>query len=291
MLCETYVFLGDAARSEDTLKRTLEVAERTHNQGWIAYVLAHLSGVLAQLGRWPEARQHAERAVDSARQEAPTPMSALPLLRMGDLCIFEGAWEDADRVLEEAMAVADALDDPQFRESARCSLAELAFMQGHPEQALAQLQLALTTRHPNAYLGVPLPLLASIYLETGAIDEAEDVIRRGTEQATATHLPLALVPWLRLQAVLLGTKRKWDKAEHAFTEAVALPRSLPYPHAEAQAQYEWGRMELQRGRPQHARDLLEQALAIFQRLGATPAIERAEQVLAELPRPIEPSRP
>jgi tetratricopeptide (TPR) repeat protein/transcriptional regulator with XRE-family HTH domain len=291
MLGDAYLHLGDAERAHSTVERAGELAERMRNQGWVAYVLAHQGAALAQLGRWREARQHAERAVALSRPEARTWSSVLPLLSLGDLSILEGAWEDADRFLAEAMAVADEIDDPPWKVWGRCSLAELAFMQGHPEQALAQLQLTVTTPRGEAYSPFTSPILAAIYLETGATDEAEDVIRQGSAQAAATHHPLALVPWLRLQGVLLTTKQQWNEAEQTFTEAVSLPRSLPYPYAEAQAQYEWGRMELQRGRQEEGRELLERALAIFQRLGAQPFVERVQQVLAEPPRKIDPLRP
>jgi tetratricopeptide (TPR) repeat protein len=277
-LGEAYLLLGDARQAHKTFERTLEVAERMRNWGLVAYLLGHLSAALAQLGRWPEARQHAERAVEIARLEARSWSSALPLIRMGDLCILEGAWEDAADSLAQGMAVAVELDDPQFQWWGRSIQAELALMQGHVDQALSYLEPVEETLQR---VSVPLiwTPLARVYLETGALDRAEDVIRLGTEQALALQLPLELVPWLRLQAVLLTTEQRWDEAEQAFREAVALPGSLPYPYAEALARYEWGRMELQRGQPEQARALLEEALVTFQQLGARPYVEWTEQAL------------
>jgi uncharacterized protein HemY len=86
---------------------------------------------------------------------------------------------------------------------------------------------------------------------------------------------------LRVEAMVLSHGGQWGEAEGAFTEAVSLARSTSNPYAEARALHEWGRMCLQTGVPQHAQKMLEEALAIFRRLGARPYIERAEQALAE----------
>jgi tetratricopeptide (TPR) repeat protein len=288
MLSETYLFSGDAARARDSLERQLEVTERTRNQGWVADTLANLSAALGQLGRWPEARQHAERAVALSRLEARTNTSALPLLQMAELCILEGAWEEAHRFLTEARSISEAIDHRQWAMRQRIYLAELALREGQLEQALAHLQPALQwvseSTSPFSVLlwASPYIVLARAHLETGDIDRAEAVIQEGTKVAVATRLPLASVPWLLLQAMLLARRQTWDEAEHAFEEAVSLPRSLPFPHAEAQALEGWGRMLVAAGRPALARERLLQAVAIFEQLGARQDIERTQQALAEL---------
>jgi tetratricopeptide (TPR) repeat protein len=283
MHCTEYS-TGDSPASHalETLERILEVAERARNHGWVASVLSSRSAALAQLGRWPEARQQAARAVDIARLEPRSWGSGWPLLRLGDLCILGGAWEEADRSLAEALAVAAEIDDPQWHQWGCSSLAELALMRGDPDQALAHPQHGgdPIPWGPHA-VAIPEPL-ASIYPATGALDQAEDLIGQGLEAATASRLPLEVVPWLRLRAVLLTMQAHWDEAEPTFREAVSLSRSLPYPYVEAQALYEWGCMAVRRGRPDQGRNLLQQALGIFQRLGARPYIERTEHALSEL---------
>jgi hypothetical protein len=57
---------------------------------------------------------------------------------------------------------------------------------------------------------------------------------------------------------------------------------MPYPYGEARARFEWGRMLAQDGGAEQARHLLDEALAIFQRLGAQPYIAWAERLLRPL---------
>jgi tetratricopeptide (TPR) repeat protein len=79
--------------------------------------------------------------------------------------------------------------------------------------------------------------------------------------------------------MLLTMREQWDEAAQTFVEAVTLPRSLPYPYAEAQALYEWGRMLAAAGKPTQARKRFGEALTIFQDLGAQPYVERTLQAL------------
>lgn len=74
----------------------------------------------------------------------------------------------------------------------------------------------------------------------------------------------------------------WEEATTALEEGVALARSMPYPYAEGRLLHVYGQMHIQKGEPALARERLEAALAIFQRLGARKDIEQVEQAIADL---------
>ena len=57
---------------------------------------------------------------------------------------------------------------------------------------------------------------------------------------------------------------------------------MPYPYAEARLLHVYGQMHIQKGEPGPARERLEAALAIFQRLGACRDIEQVEEAIARL---------
>jgi hypothetical protein len=58
---------------------------------------------------------------------------------------------------------------------------------------------------------------------------------------------------------------------------------MPYPYAEARLLHVCGRLHIQKGEPEAARERLEAALAIFRRLGARVDVALAEQALSTLP--------
>ena len=89
---------------------------------------------------------------------------------------------------------------------------------------------------------------------------------------------------LHLQAMVLVRQGHWAAATDALAEGLALAQapSFRYPFFEACFLHIWGQMHLNRGEPAAARERLEAALAIFQRLGARPFVARVEQDLATL---------
>jgi hypothetical protein len=68
--------------------------------------------------------------------------------------------------------------------------------------------------------------------------------------------------------------QQWDEAEQALAEAAALARTMPYPH-------EQGRLERTQGRSEQGAHRIEEAIAIFRRLGAQPDLRTAEDALKE----------
>jgi len=95
----------------------------------------------------------------------------------------------------------------------------------------------------------------------------------------------ALADALRVQALLCLQQHRWDEAQAALEEAIALCRAMPYPYAEAKALYVYGLLHQAKGEPTQARERLEAALAILNRLGERLYAEQVEQALAESRRP------
>src|SRR5205823_771836 len=83
-------------------------------------------------------------------------------------------------------------------------------------------------------------------------------------------------------ALIALRQQHWAAAGRSLEEGVALARRMPHPYAEARLLHMYGRLHIQKGEPEAAREQLEAALAIFQRLGARADVARTEQALATL---------
>ena len=134
-----------------------------------------------------------------------------------------------------------------------------------------------------------LTVLAWAYLELEELDRAEEAAARGLTIAEERHVRLYMPDVLRVQGMILTRQERWEEAGNAFEEAVSLARSMPYPYAEARALFEHGLMRSQKGEQQPGRERMEEALAIFQRLGARKDVEQAERALAALARSADPA--
>ncbi|MBV9280534.1 MAG: hypothetical protein JOZ41_10670, partial [Chloroflexi bacterium] len=71
-------------------------------------------------------------------------------------------------------------------------------------------------------------------------------------------------------------------AQSVFGQALSEARDIPFPFGEARVWYEYGMMEARRGHRDEARNHLESALSLFQRLGARGEVERTERAIGDL---------
>jgi tetratricopeptide (TPR) repeat protein len=123
-----------------------------------------------------------------------------------------------------------------------------------------------------------LPVMAELYLKTGQANKAAEYVARGFELLKPDQnwhgLP---APLHTAQGILATAERRWDEAEKAFAEAVALNRRYECPWDEAKTLYEWGLMRLARGKAgdrEKAQERLGAALEIFRRVEAKKDVEK-----------------
>jgi tetratricopeptide (TPR) repeat protein len=127
-----------------------------------------------------------------------------------------------------------------------------------------------------------LPLLAWALLDLGGVGEAAEVAARAVARARDQGRQVLLVDALRVAAMIAARQGHWEEAECALQEGLALARRMGYPYGEARLLLVYGTLHAQTGQPELARERLETAQAIFQRLGARKDIERAENLLIPL---------
>jgi class 3 adenylate cyclase len=121
------------------------------------------------------------------------------------------------------------------------------------------------------------PPLCELYAKTRRLDEAQELIDRcqailaeGEDHGATVGRVLVA------QAILFTARGHWTEAEQAFDEALAIARRYGLPWDEARALHQRALMHLARGDKrdrQKAVALLDQAIAIYQRMGAKKDVE------------------
>ncbi|MDP2948211.1 MAG: protein kinase [Chloroflexota bacterium] len=121
------------------------------------------------------------------------------------------------------------------------------------------------------------PPLCELYAKTGRLDEAQELMDRcqailgeGEDYGAAVgRVSMA-------QAILARAREQWTEAQQAFDRALAVARRYGLPWEEARALHEQGIMHLARAQKEDrekAVELLDQAIAIYQRMGAKKDVE------------------
>ncbi len=163
-------------------------------------------------------------------------------------------------------------------------LGQLELDLGHYAAAHGQLErsLAVCRGGGNVLFELwVLPVLSELFMRTGQHAKGAECVRRGFDLLAPDRNWYGLPgPLHRARGMLAAAERKWDDAARAFEQAVAVHRQHGLPWDEAKDLYEWGLMCRARGDPADragAREKLDAALEIFQRIGAR---KDAEKVLA-----------
>jgi tetratricopeptide (TPR) repeat protein len=202
----------------------------------------------------------------------------------GLLFLLEGSWEEAERLLEESIALATPSGDLQVLAPAHRSMAELDILRGRSESARDRLERLIRENATNQ--AEILATLAWSYLELGQLEQAEDASKQAVATATAGQQRFYLIHALRVQGMVLTRQQRWDEAHQALERAVGLADMISSPHARGRALYELGRMHRAKGERETARARLNDALAIFRDLGAVEDAKQAEGLLLDIERDV-----
>ncbi len=273
---------GELARSTTYETRALELAERQGDPTEMTFFLFGLGCNDFYRGDWAGARAYLRRA-ETLSRATPSWCAPYPLMALGQLSLAEGAWEAATGYLEESLIPAEAAGDVQALRYAQSLLAERDLLDGRPEAVITRLS-PLLDRPGLEEVSVTeiLPLLAWARLELGDHDAAWEIVRQSVARARARRYRLILVDALRVQGLVALRQKWWLEAAHALDEALSIAERIPYPYGQARALHIYGLLHVEIGEPEQARERLEEALAILQRLGARRDSARVEQALSGL---------
>jgi tetratricopeptide (TPR) repeat protein/transcriptional regulator with XRE-family HTH domain len=291
LLAYTYQIKGEWDRCLSYADRAIDAAERRGDPGPLEALIPARGMAAFYRGDWLEARRFFERAraishrigVSYPDGDSPT---RLPFAR---LALVEGAWDRATEAAEEALALAQESGQIDEQQEAHALLAELELRRGRAREA--RERLAPLRDHPGVEeRGITplLVLLAWAHLELDEIEAAQGVIATAARRLRADDDRLGLVDALRVQAMVLSRCGLHGEAVASLEEGLALARAMPHPYAEARLLHLYGQLLAKRQEPAPARERLEAALAIFQRLGARGDVRRVEQDLRKLAGPPRP---
>jgi tetratricopeptide (TPR) repeat protein len=239
-------------------------------------------------GDWAQARREYERGLAASRRMSRTWISVQPLIMLAQLSLAEGAWPEAAECLAESLRTAERGGGVSIVPWAQSVAAYRDLLEGQPERARARLEPLLAgpdLASRGLFQSMPVRvLLAWAHLDLGEVTLAAEVAAAVTRDArSAPGLP-ALVDALWMEARVALRQRQWLDAERAADEGLEVARRLRQPYREARLLQVSGELHRQKGEAGRARERLEAARAIFQRLGARPSSAQVAQALVELER-------
>jgi class 3 adenylate cyclase/tetratricopeptide (TPR) repeat protein len=266
---------ADFALLEEAARQRLALARRAGLPRDALWAAVWLTLALTQ-GPTPveEAIPRAERAL------ADFPADRSGELHLAVLYAYAGRHAEAAETIESAR---QALLELGERTHEAMNVAWIALLAGHPDRAESELRTAaevLEAAGERGDFSRVAAVLAEVLYRLGRDEEAEEWARR-SERATLPEDIVSQARWRSTRANALARRGETDEALRLSAEAVEWSRrsdGLPLLGDCLLARGEVLRML---GRDEEARPVLEQALAVYERKGIVPSIERTRTALDE----------
>lgn len=251
----------------------------------IPQIRYHLADLECRAGNWDAAMEHARESRAAAQRIRMGPMSAEGHFAVGLVEAHLGQADPARLEALEGLRIAEAAGEILLLIPNLSVLGFLELSLGRPAEADAYLSRAVElveamgVREPAYFRIVPDEVEALVAL--GRLEEAEALLAPFEEAGANLDRAWAMATGARCRALVLAARGDLPAASAAVDEAVIQHDRLPLPFELGRTLLVKGTVQRRAKRKRDARDTLEQALEIFEGLGA---VQWAERTRAELAR-------
>jgi len=275
---------GEFEKAFETAQKGSEFGQKTgflHGLTWINVLLA--TGYLA-MGELRKALSIFEDTLAMSKRIKYEVQVSGSLGGLGYCYYLLGEWDKSLRFLKESLDIARKVEEYQFSANAAQWLGQLFTEMGDYAEAEKYLQessnIYESAGETASQLGEAYPDLVKLYLKTGEMEKAQELTEKIHENATKAMSKL-LTPYAdMLKAMLFREQKKWDQSIQCFEKSLQGYKSLNAQKWDvnkfAELLYEYGLVYLERnseGDREKAYSLLDQALAIYQKIEAQKRIE------------------
>jgi class 3 adenylate cyclase/tetratricopeptide (TPR) repeat protein len=201
------------------------------------------------------------------------------------LYAFAGRYEDAEIAMGRSRRVRRELGQEIDHAGLSLDLAWIALLAGQPERAEPELRAAaevLERAGEQGLLSTVAALLAEVLYRLGRDEEAVEWTQQ-SERVTSPEDVLSQAFWRTIRAKVLARRGEAEEALRLSAEGVESIHRSDHLPAIGNCLSDHAEVLRLLGRDDEARPVLEEALAIYERKGIIPSIQRTRALLAEIP--------
>jgi DNA-binding CsgD family transcriptional regulator len=277
--------LATAGHLDEAREHLTRLVTDLRELGEPVHAILHRLSLLEHVaGNWSGAERLARAALDEARYAGERGWERFGLHALATVRAFRGDVEDARDSIERCMQIAVETGQATFVVGCRELLGFIALSLGDPIEAERQLAPAhaamreMGIDEPRRYHFLPDEIEALVQL--GRLDEAARWTAWLGERGTALDRAWAIAAAARGQGLLLGAGGL--DADTEFDAALREHERIALPFERARTLLAYGGYLRRRRRNAAAREVLDEASAVFERLGARLWLARAGDELARL---------
>jgi predicted ATPase len=285
-LAENAIVCGrfeDAGRHAQLDRQLGERIGSLDRMGWADFSLA---GANWGLGALELAEQTARDGMELADRIGDQRLALLLAVTLSQVLADRGDDDEAQVIIEGTIVGVDALNQVFHQWIARAAAAYIALRREDFPSALHYLEEARRIYQPTEHMGARLVcggLLGEVYLATGNREEAEKVAEEHLQLAQRAGAFREQVRALRVLGAAAAASGEKSRALELVEQAIALHHERADPLELGRTMVLRASLRLQAEDLKAARRDLEEALGIFQRVGAVPDLEQTRRRLEGLP--------
>jgi DNA-binding CsgD family transcriptional regulator len=244
----------------------------------------HLAELECRAGNYQTARDHAETGLELAEQSDHVYVLNVLLHSRALVAAHVGDAATARSYAEESIATAEAVHSRLHTLRPRIALAFLAVSQQRYADAL-QLLDGLPEVALNGPYWATYPFWGDLFEALVSLKELERARSLLADIDARGHLaerPASAPVLARCRGLLLAASGSLDEAATALEESLRLQLERPLPLERARTLLALGEVQRRAKQRRIARETLQQALEIFEQLGARLWVDRARNEIARL---------
>jgi ATP/maltotriose-dependent transcriptional regulator MalT len=272
------VWAGDLDEARTILVQLLDEAVTKGDEDSIGRLHRGLGRVELLAGNWSASQEHhAESMLRTSHPNEDLASMALVEAFVGDA---RAATADAQEVLNRRS------DEPLHEILARSALGLAELSLGNAASANEHLERAWQI-HQSWGIGEPAMFLfvadyVEALIETGEFQAASEILDWLEERGQALDRPWALAVSARYRGLMAAADGDFQAAFASLNQALKEHERLPMPFELGRTMLALGTVRRRAKQKRPARVVLEEALAIFERLGAPLWVDKARAELARI---------
>jgi len=279
-----YFFLGIVTGKSEYFEKGYGLAKKVGHIQLESWVGAYLAFQMLWRGEVGSGVSLAEASLALARKAGHMMNLSWSLNVLGYACRILGEWERSEQCLSEALTISQKLNHFEQNLISNWNLGLLYLQKGEYAKAAEFSEKSFTRLEEAGSLVQPTMLswLVLPYIELGEIGKAEKQISIYQKLALETEGKQLIATVDMLRAASLRAQKKWDESIKLFEKSLQeweplCVRSRAVYTLARYVLFEYARVYLERdqeGDRQKAHSLLNQALEIFEKIGAKKDIEK-----------------
>ncbi|HEU4655927.1 MAG TPA: AAA family ATPase [Capillimicrobium sp.] len=277
MAAQCALLVGEHDTAERILDRLLAACREASALGRLAYPLTVHAQLVLRAGRGQEAFDELQEAIRLATETGQDSMLAFAHAMMARLLAGAGQFDAARASVEAALRAGRGTDGLDVHTRAAEAYVEL--VAGEPEAALAAVRATQAIERRRDFGQWAFTMVASdaveALVELGRRDEAQDELERLAAWTAHSGSRWGRMATARGRVLLAGD----DEVDAVAADAVAAAAGFPWAFEAARTDLAIGERLRRLRRRNDAREPLDRALTVFERLGAQPFVRRTRAAL------------